>query len=253
MPVRMRRIAAAVVFLALGLVLLASHSARIHDAPSHRTGGSPVRFSAPGGRVQPPIASVGDRTTAHHGNGWVIWFLLAVFVVYLAFDGRVLWARLMGLRLRWRRRARRGSGDSYGPLAPDPAARDRVDEQVSDALDDAARDLRRSHSDDAIITCWLRLEQLAEQAGLGRGASQTSTELAHRLIADLGVDARPLNRLEALYREARFSDHRMSDADRATAAADLTDLGHRIRRRSGPRPGSTPTSTPTAAPTSTPT
>ena len=235
MPVRMRRIAALVAFLALGLVLVASHSARIHDAPAHRIGGGTARSNVPGGHSQPPLVRVGDQTTSHHGNSWVIWFLLAVFVVYLVFDGRVVWARLMGLGRRWRWRARRGPRNVDAPLTPPAVPRRPVEAEVGDALDDAARDLRRNHSDDAIITCWLRLEQLAAQAGLGRNASETSAELAHRLVTDLGVDARPLGRLEALYREARFSDHRMSDADRAVAATDLTDLGHRIRRRARAR------------------
>jgi hypothetical protein len=77
---------------------------------------------------------------------------------------------------------------------------------------------------DAIVACWLRLESSVIAAGVEERASDTSTELVERVLADHQVNPTSLMALAGLYREARFSDHEMSEAARATAIAALDQV-----------------------------
>jgi hypothetical protein len=77
---------------------------------------------------------------------------------------------------------------------------------------------------DAIVTCWLRLEASVIAAGVERRPSDTSTELVERVLSEHQVNPNSLAALAALYREARFSDHQMSEAARATAIGALDQV-----------------------------
>ncbi|MDQ2837104.1 MAG: DUF4129 domain-containing protein [Actinomycetota bacterium] len=109
------------------------------------------------------------------------------------------------------------------PPTPAPELDEQAAEQVVDIFDSARLRLRRGHTRDAIIACWLRLEELADQACTPKRASETSTELVARWSATLSLSIAPLTELAALYREARFSSHDMSagDSERARQALEL--------------------------------
>lgn len=105
-----------------------------------------------------------------------------------------------------------------GPSAPIEPLADRV----SAVFETAASGFRRGDHEAAIVGCWLRLEQLAESAGFARQRQETSSELAMRWSAVLPLTAQPLAELAELYREARFSNHRMTthQVERAERALD---------------------------------
>jgi len=73
----------------------------------------------------------------------------------------------------------------------------------------------------AIVACWLRLEAAVASAGVERFASDTSSELTERVLAEASVDRAAIGELAALYREARFSSHPMGEAERSAAVAAL--------------------------------
>ena len=70
-----------------------------------------------------------------------------------------------------------------------------------------------------------------ERAGLPRRASETSSEYALRILDLADADTVPVSRLAELYREARFSDHPITEEHRSEA---LTALAA-IRRSLGVR------------------
>lgn len=145
---------------------------------------------------------------------WVLIVTLLLAVLGLAV---VLWPRLLGW-LRSRQRARRAVRPPAEPT------RDEVRRQVSNALRSTMSQMANGQIRDGVILCWHRLEQTAEAAGLRRRPSETSSDLAERLLSTLPLSEAPLNRLAALYREARFSSHPIPAEAVTQARADLAQL-----------------------------
>lgn len=164
-----------------------------------------------------------DRPAPSHPNGhslpvpWSFLELLVAAAVLLA----VIWLLVtLGPRLPGWRSPRRGAR----PVRPDEPTPDDLARQVSDTLAGTMAQLAGGQIRDAVILCWYRLQQTAEAAGLRRSPADTSAELADRLLATLPLSEEPLNRLAALYREARFSSHPIPDAAVSQARADLARL-----------------------------
>ncbi len=149
---------------------------------------------------------------------WALIQAVLIATVLLAVLGLavVFWPRLTAWP-RSRRRAPR-------PLPAVESAPDDLRRQVSDTLRSASSQLAGGQIRDGVILCWRRLEQTAEAAGLRRQPSETSTDLVERLLASLPLSEAPLNRLAALYREARFSSHPIPAEAVAQARADLVRL-----------------------------
>lgn len=83
---------------------------------------------------------------------------------------------------------------------------------------------------DAIVACWVRLEEEVAAAGLKEDASRTSSEVVADVLGEYDVDAQALAELAALYREARFSEHALTEAHRARARDALTTVHVDLRR-----------------------
>lgn len=77
----------------------------------------------------------------------------------------------------------------------------------------------------AIVACWLRLETTTVEAGFERDPADTSEEFTARILHHFAVDPSAVDRLAALYREARFSTHDMDETDRQSAI-DALDAVH---------------------------
>jgi hypothetical protein len=146
--------------------------------------------------------------------GWVI---RIAFLVVLAW---LLWRGLVSLRetVTWRRR-------------PPP----KVEHVEFDVLDDPeplAEEIRKDAADqfalllggtprNAIVACWDRFEEQAERVHQARRPWETSSEFIIRLLDAVSADNQAVARLEALYREARFSAHDMDEARRESAVEAL--------------------------------
>lgn len=119
------------------------------------------------------------------------------------------------LAIRVIRRRRRAAPPESAREAPDRALL--TDRRAARQ----ARMLREGSPREAIIATWLDLERLVATAGVPRRPSETSSELVVRVLDDREVPAAALTDLAALFREARFSTHELTEALRERAAGDL--------------------------------
>lgn len=119
---------------------------------------------------------------------------------------------------RWRVRAHVAR---EGPL-PD------VDDAVLDAVGRATQRqgalLKEGTPSNAVVACWVDLEQAVAAVGIQRRPSETSAELTIRVLDALDVDSRALRTLGRLYREARYSAHPLTERDRQSAVDALEAL-----------------------------
>jgi hypothetical protein len=107
-----------------------------------------------------------------------------------------------------------------------------------DVLDDPAplvEEMRRDASErfalllggaprNAIVAAWDRFEEQAERVGAARKLWETSSEFTLRLLDAVAATPSAVSRLAALYREARFSEHDITEANRAAAVEALRDI-----------------------------
>ena len=107
----------------------------------------------------------------------------------------------------------------------------RVAEQVVGDADEQDALLRGGDARNAIVATWHRFEVQGERAGVPRRPSETSSEYALRILDLAEADTGPVRRLAELYREARFSDHEITEEHRSEALAALAG----IRRSLGVR------------------
>lgn len=127
----------------------------------------------------------------------------------------LLLAAVVVLAIRANRRRRRAAPPESAREAPDRALL--TDRRAAHQ----ARMLREGSPREAIIATWLDLERLVAAAGVPRRPSETSSELVVRVLDDREVPAAALTDLAALFREARFSTHELTEALRERAAGDL--------------------------------
>ncbi|WP_188835203.1 DUF4129 domain-containing protein [Flexivirga endophytica] len=176
------------------------------------------------GTYTPPTPPGGTRSyqtrpSRQHGSSALGTVLTDVMLGLLLLG--LLWvlaAVVVSLIRRWRHRRH---VQHAGPL-PD------VDDAVLDAVTEAThRQRQRLHEgtpSNAIIACWVDLEQSVAAAGVRRRPSETSAELTIRVLDALDIDRPSLRTLGALYREARYSQHPVSETDRAAALKALHTL-----------------------------
>jgi len=80
----------------------------------------------------------------------------------------------------------------------------------------------------AIVAIWHRFEVQAEQSGLPRHGWETSAEFAVRMLDVAEVDSSAVSRLLELYREARFSEHELTESHREAAGEALRKIQSQI-------------------------
>ncbi len=228
-PQRTRLVVAALAALAIAAVVVLIAAA--HVAPvGHRhvaTGGT---FNT-GPTALPSIPPQHDQSSAQQNNRkpsvvpFAVVFVIGGLAAILAAIMIIVFLLQTTLRRRALPKLRLGSGDMADP---DPV----IALHVGSALDRALSELGAGGPvDDAIIRCWVQLEDAAGEAGLPRIASDTPEEAVGRMLAAGGVRADPLRALAALYREARFSRHPMTAADAEAAREALTGILDDLRTR----------------------
>jgi hypothetical protein len=210
---RARTIAAVAVVLAgLGLALLGSRSGNpFVGAPrsADQSDAAVVTLPPP---PTTPAGNNGDQApprTLHNLAG--LYLLVAACLLFLG---------LAALPLIFQQRARRWwAFHRRVRLRPDPPppVRPGAPALLAEAAARAVRIMEQGPVDDAIVACWLGLEDAAARAGTKRAPAETSAEFTERVLAEHQVSPDTLRRLAALYREARFSGHTLGEPDRATA------------------------------------
>lgn len=182
------------------------------------------------GRYTPPTipgqtqGSSSPRPSGAHSQNALGTILMDVMLGLLLLG--LLWliaAIVVSVIRRWqhRRRVRHA-----GPL---PDLDDAVLDAVAESTHRQEQQLREGAPSNAIVACWVDLEQSVAAAGVERRPSETSAELTIRVLDALDVDRPALRALGALYREARYSAHPLTE-DQRTAALDAL----RALRRSLP-------------------
>lgn len=76
----------------------------------------------------------------------------------------------------------------------------------------------------AVVACWVALEDAAEHGGLDRSPAETAAEFTTRVLRRFEVHDSDLDRLAGLYREARFSAHPIGESTREEAVALLSRI-----------------------------
>jgi hypothetical protein len=132
---------------------------------------------------------------------------------------------LARLRLvRRRRQLSRQLGVRTTPV-PDPEPLpDDEDIALPEALDEGARAIGAGTPRNAIVAAWVRLEQAVESEHFPHRPEETPSELVERALSSYRLDDESIRRLATLYREARFSQHPVTEEHRLEAADCLSRL-----------------------------
>jgi hypothetical protein len=156
--------------------------------------------------------------------GWLIRLALLALVLWL------LYRLARRVREAWvdrRRPPPRPDEVSFDVLDdPEPL----IEEMTQDAADQIAL-LLGGTPRNAIVACWDRFEEQAERAHAARKPWETSSEFTLRLLERVSADPVAVSRLEALYREARFSEHPIDEPRRAAAVEALEAIHESLGRR----------------------
>lgn len=139
--------------------------------------------------------------------------------------GLTVAAILLRLRFSLRSRRPREGRAALGALL-DPVDPELLDDGdgLADALAEGLVDLDVGTARNGIVAAWLRLEAAAESERFHRDPADTPTEFVAHVLASYDLDADAIDRLAVLYREARFSQHALGEAQRSEAAACLATL-----------------------------
>jgi hypothetical protein len=149
--------------------------------------------------------------------GWLVRVAALACALWLAYVGL---RRLMAVVVDRRRPPAPVDVDFDVLDDPEPLA----EEIRADAADQLAL-LLGGTPRNAIVACWDRFEEHAERARVARRPWETSSEFTLRLLERVSADPASVSRLEALYREARFSGHEI-DEPRRTAAVEALEAIH---------------------------
>lgn len=164
------------------------------------------------------------RDGADDGAGLLLPGRAAAVALVVAL-GLALAAVLLRLRFSLRsRRPREGRaalGAFLDPVEPEP-----LDEgdALAGALSAGMADLDAGTARNGIVAAWVRLETAAESERFHRDPADTPAEFVAHVLASYDLDDDAIDRLAALYREARFSEHALGEAQRSEAAACLATL-----------------------------
>ncbi|GAA1923977.1 DUF4129 domain-containing protein [Nocardioides hwasunensis] len=173
----------------------------------------------------PPAAGIGDYRDLVEQNPaplWVkvlIWLFLGTLLVVVL--GGVVWLVTAAARELLTRRDRAERAVTDFAVLDEPRL---VAEQIAgDAAEQDAL-LRDGDARNAIVAAWHRFEVQGERAGVSRSPSETSSEYAIRILDLVAADSGSVHRLAELYREARFSEHPITEDHRAAALAALAGI-----------------------------
>jgi hypothetical protein len=197
---------------------------------------------------QPPRPSVSHSTGQHHGPnsttslphggssipgatviGAILRYALFGYLLLLIFRG----ARWLVEDLQSRRRREPRPEDIVFDVLADPAPL--IEEMRRDA-DDQLELLLFGSPRNAIVATWDRFEEQAERVGAARKLWETPSEFTLRLLDAVLADASAVSRLSALYREARFSEHEITEHNRQSAVEALRDIQTSIGIHAGASP-----------------
>lgn len=122
----------------------------------------------------------------------------------------------------------------------EPAAE--PDEEELRALLEATSEQRRENirvigePRNAVVACWIALEDAVERTGLTRDPAKTSTEFTAAVLERWDVPPPVIQRLASAFRAARFSEHPVSESQRDDAITALERINAVLTARQGTDP-----------------
>lgn len=213
--------------IVLAIVITTSSTTPIVRSPDAVSAATPTVASTPS--VGTATASPPSKPQPQQADlPRVVWFLLYGLLLVLA--GLLLWL-LWGLVERRRRKAQ-VAGFTPSDLDTFDAG---AEQRLVDVVQEQLADLRSGSPRNAVVACWLALEEAVTDTGLYRHPSSTSVEFTEKVIEAYTLNEAAIRRLSALYREARFSSHAITEQHRQAAARALqtlsAELSHRVSRK----------------------
>ncbi len=233
--------AAAVVLAALGLVALAARSGRTETLTPLTTAApsAPYPPHTSGAYKQRDSREAGPSTPQEGPPTLTVILVIAILLAVVAGIAASAW--IIGVRVRTRIGPARSRRSAAAVAAPEPPAPIDDPAVLTAAVEAGLRELEDGEPADGVVACWVQLERAAADAGAERALPETPSELAGRLIDTQDVAPGPLLRLAELYREARYSRHRLGEAARTEARVALeevrADLAVATALRSARAPG----------------
>lgn len=85
-------------------------------------------------------------------------------------------------------------------------------------------------SGEAVINAWLTLERTTREVGIQDDAARTPAELVAAVLDEHAVDPAAIERLAAVYREVRFSEHLIGEDHREAAREALRSVRQDLLR-----------------------
>jgi Domain of unknown function (DUF4129) len=211
--------AVALAVAAFAVIALAAAGGTVHvwhePPPSGDVGGGGDLDTIAAQNVTPGTLPPVDHDTID--DGWV-------FAAGLVLIGSILLVVIYSLITTLARRLPKRATRSRGP-ARRIVALPEVDVPTVE-LDEAAQlaALQRGDPRNAIVACWLKMEDDVAAAGLPKHVAETSAEYTTRVLAASSLDPAAVRDLAALYREARFSRHALGQPERERALLALRQV-----------------------------
>ncbi|MFC4148314.1 DUF4129 domain-containing protein [Micromonospora mangrovi] len=167
----------------------------------------------------------GAEATQAHIPHWILDAVLVLLALAILLAiGYLVWTLVTGALRRTTRAV---------PVARARRSAEGTAREVVAALDAGLVELDDRSTDPrtAVIACWVRLEEAAEEAGVPRLAGDTPTDLVSRLLRGDPVAGVPaiasadvLDGFAHVYREARYATHTVDERMRDQARAALRRL-----------------------------
>lgn len=184
-----------------------------------------------GPRPEAPVRTGGPGQSAGTFVGtpydWPLWLVIMTQAAVTALGLALAWLLWLALRRAFTRWHRRFARRRHRPSQPgDVVVLPEV--PVPDGLGAAEAQTRRvdllsaGSPRNAIVACWIDLEESTVAAGLSRLNTETAAEYVERVLGTWAVDPVALAELAELFREARYSGHPISEAQRDQARSALT-------------------------------
>lgn len=117
------------------------------------------------------------------------------------------------------------------PLPMDESVDAQIRAALREASEQAARDVEGvppGEATDAVVACWVRLEQTVERVGTPRAAAATPTEFTVDLLREHDADPRAVATLLDLYHQARFGTSELPESASSTAAGALRNIAQSL-------------------------
>jgi Domain of unknown function (DUF4129) len=184
---------------------------------------TPTATTSPRNRILPGFTDPPPRI--HGGRSYADWAVLGLLsLIVVAAFALVVYVLIRLLSRRWFTRQPLELVE-FDPLDPEL-------EQLAEAVAAGAEALEyEGDAREAVIACYSATELAVSPGGGGRRATDTPEEFLRRVTAANLIPEEPARKLTELFREARFSRHRIAEEKRDAAREALRAISVHVQGR----------------------